>query len=342
MKRPTFRPHDQIYSEAEDGRRFDVAYFAMLVFGCLIALLGLLLNSPAVIIGAMLISPLMGPLLGCGLALSLADSHIGTKSARNLALSILETVLIAIVATWLSPLRELTPEIVARTNPNLMDLLIAVFSGCAGTLAFASRRGAVTILPGVAIATAIMPPLAAVGYGISTRQWGIAGGAAMLFLTNLTAIVLSSAVVFLAIGFRPRQNFAGRETGVVRYRLVIATAVLVALAVPLFRTLQIAAYQANLKSKISKSLTNILQQNDHARPDTVKTSFDGDVPQVNAVIATPRYIGPDEIENIKASLSRQVGSDVLLDIQQVQLATKPEPRRNDYVGGGVVKPVKAV
>ena len=97
----------------------------MLIFACLIALMGLLLNSPAVIIGAMLISPLMGPILACGLALTIAEWSLGKKSVRNLVLSVVEVVLIATIATHLSPLREATPEILARTNPNLMDLLIA-------------------------------------------------------------------------------------------------------------------------------------------------------------------------------------------------------------------------
>ena len=113
------------------GRQFDAVYFAMMIFACLIALMGLLLNSPAVIIGAMLISPLMGPILACGLALTTAEWSLGKKSVRNLVLSVVEVVLIATIATHLSPLREATPEILARTNPNLMDLLIAFFSGLA-------------------------------------------------------------------------------------------------------------------------------------------------------------------------------------------------------------------
>src|SRR5205823_14019337 len=121
---------------------------------CLISLMGLLLNSPAVIIGAMLISPLMGPILACGLALTTAEWPLGKKAARNLLLSIVEVVVVATVATYVSPLRGTTPEILARTNPNLTDLLIAFFSGLAGTIALASRKTVFTILPGVAIATA--------------------------------------------------------------------------------------------------------------------------------------------------------------------------------------------
>jgi uncharacterized hydrophobic protein (TIGR00271 family) len=127
-----FKSTDVIYQEAYEGRQFDAVYFAMMVFACLIALMGLLLNSPAVIIGAMLISPLMGPILACGLALTTSEWSLGKKAGRNLVMSIAEVILIAMIATHLSPLREPTAEILARTNPNLMDLLIAFFSGVAG------------------------------------------------------------------------------------------------------------------------------------------------------------------------------------------------------------------
>ena len=236
--RELFRPTAEINKEADESRQFDVVCFAMLVLSSLIALLGLLLNSPAAVIGAMLISPLMRPILACGLALTAGDWDIGKKAARNVALSVAEAIVITALATHLSPLREVTPEIMARTNPNLMDLLIALFSGVAGTLALASRKTAMTILPGVAIATALIPPLATIGYGIGTAQWPIASGALMLFLTNFAAIVLSAGLVFLLIGVRPQSAVADRRHFIARYRIAIAVLVLLGLSVPLMRTLE--------------------------------------------------------------------------------------------------------
>ena len=255
MKRPfqtlqaLFRPQQEIYQEASEGRQFHAVYLLMLVLACLIALLGLLLNSPAVIIGAMLISPLMGPILSCALALSLADWTLGKKATRNVVLSVAETLLIAIMATALSPLKDTTPEILARTHPNLMDLLVAFFSGTAGTLAFCSRSGgALTILPGVAIATALMPPLATSGYGISTGQWEVARGSFMLFFTNFTAIVISADLVFFMAGFRPRRVRTGNHYPTfLRYRVLAAGTTLALISVPLVRTLGRASEQASAK-----------------------------------------------------------------------------------------------
>ena len=251
----------------------------------------------------MLISPLMGPILACGLALTAADWDIGKKAARNVALSVAEAIVIAVLATRLSPLREATPEILARTNPNLMDLLIAFFSGIAGTLALASRKTAMTILPGVAIATALIPPLATVGYGIGTAQWPIASGALMLFLTNFAAIVLSAGLVFLLIGVRPQSAVADRQHFIARYRIAIAVLVLLGLSVPLMRTLRSAAQQAQLRTEVSNLLRRRLPKSEDRQLDTVKLQIAKDHVAVAAIVQTSRFIEPQEVQALQSELT---------------------------------------
>lgn len=338
--RELFRPATEIHQDADESRQFDVVYFAMLVLSCLIALLGLLLNSPAVIIGAMLISPLMGPILACGLALTAADWDIGKKAARNVALSVAEAIVIAVLATRLSPLREATPEILARTNPNLMDLLIAFFSGIAGTLALASRKTAMTILPGVAIATALIPPLATVGYGIGTVQWPIASGALMLFLTNFAAIVLSAGLVFLLIGVRPQSAVADRRHFIARYRIAIAVLVVLGLSVPLMRTLRSAAQQAQLRTEVSNLLRRRLPKSADRQLGTVKLQIAQDHVAIAAIVQTSRFIEPQEVQALQGELTTLIGRPVRLELQQLQLARKERAspvEGKDYLGGGVVQ-----
>ena len=325
--RELFRPAVEIHQEADESRRFDVVYFAMLVLSSLIALLGLLLNSPAVIIGAMLISPLMGPILSCGLALTAADWNIGKKAARNVALSVAEAIVITVLATWLSPLREVTPEIMARTNPNLMDLLIALFSGIAGTLALASRKTAMTILPGVAIATALIPPLATVGYGIGTAQWPIASGALMLFLTNFAAIVLSAGLVFLLIGVRPQSAVADRQHFIARYRIAIAVLLLLGLSVPLMRTLRSAAQEVHLRTEISNLLRKRLSKPEGRQLDSVKLQIAKGHVAVAAIVQTSRFIEPKEVQKLQSELTSLIGRPVRLELQQLQLAKKEKRAR---------------
>jgi uncharacterized hydrophobic protein (TIGR00271 family) len=337
-----FRPRREIYEDCYEGRQFDAMYFAMLVCSCLIALLGLLLNSPAVIIGAMLISPLMGPILACGLAVTMADWLLAKKSGRNLLFSVGETLAIAAIAAYLSPLKDLTPEILARTNPNLMDLLIAFFSGVAGTLALASRRQAFTILPGVAIATAVMPPLATVGYGISTGQWGVARGAFMLFFTNFTAIVFSAGLVFLLIGFRPRLQPADpNRRFLVRYRIVVAALAVVVLAVPLMRTLIQAANQARLRKEIRSELNAGLEPTGRR---LVSLDFQASPKgvTVDAYVETAQFIGRAEVQNLEHALSQRLSRSVQLHLQQVQLAREEIPvkqpdKQKDFLSGGNIR-----
>ena len=338
-----FRPTAEIYEGVVEGRQFDTLYFSMLVFGCLIALLGLLLNSPAVIIGAMLISPLMGPILSCGLALTLADGVLARKAGRNLGLSILETILIAILATWMSPLKDVTPEILARTNPNLMDLLIAFFSGAAGTLALCSRRAGFTIVPGVAIATAVMPPIAVVGYGVSTSQWSVASGAFMLFVTNLAAIIVSADLVFLAVGLQ-RSRTAVERTAPwwVRHRMAISWTILAVLSVPLVKTLVRAADQNRTRGQVRAELTKQLNHPGERKLEEVTVRIDRNRVLADAVVQTADMISPDEEKRLEADLSQRLGREVLLQLDQLQMAHAAPPIAKalaaDYVAGGKIRP----
>lgn len=187
----------------------DVSYWLQVLFSAGIATLGLVLNSPAVIIGAMLISPLMGGILANGLAFAVGDLVLGARAIVNLAVSCVVAIGFAVMIIAPIPFKELTPEIAARTQPNALDLFIALFSGALGSIATAKEpKGVVTSIPGVAIAVALMPPLCVVGYGIGiglspdivgTAGFQVARGGSLLFLTNLAAITLMSMLVFLAL-----------------------------------------------------------------------------------------------------------------------------------------------
>ena len=185
----------------------DVSYWLQVLFAAGIATLGLILNSPAVIIGAMLISPLMGPILASGLALAAGDLVLGARAAASLALSCLVAVSFAVLLVTVLPFKEVTAEIAARTQPNTLDLVIALFSGAVGSVATCKEvKGVVTSIPGVAIAVALMPPLCVVGFGLglavsvnAADGLHLAQGGGLLFLTNLVAIIFTAMVVFVAL-----------------------------------------------------------------------------------------------------------------------------------------------
>ncbi|MEO6588375.1 MAG: DUF389 domain-containing protein [Pyrinomonadaceae bacterium] len=185
----------------------DLVYWLQLLFSAGIATLGLVLNSSAVIIGAMLISPLMGPILSAGLALATGDLILGLRSLLNLILSTTIAIGFAVLLVWLLPFKESTPEIQARIIPNTLDLVIALFSGAIGSIAVCREvKGVVTSIPGVAIAVALMPPVCVVGYGIGlalslnvNEGIKVATGGGLLYLTNLVAITFTAMVVFFLL-----------------------------------------------------------------------------------------------------------------------------------------------
>ena len=184
--------------------RFD--FFLLVVLSCSIATLGLITNSAAVIIGAMLLAPLMSPIIGLGLASLSGNRKLLTNSVLALILGAILAILLAILVTLANSvlpivsLQELPQEIIARTRPTPIDLAIAVAGGLAAAYAL-TRPNLSAALPGVAIATALMPPLCTVGIGIALERWDVAGGAALLFITNTVAIAFSSVLVFFLRGF---------------------------------------------------------------------------------------------------------------------------------------------
>lgn len=162
----------------------------ILVFAILIASIGLNVNSAAVIIGAMLISPLMGPIVAVGAGLGVLDLNLVRRSLRNLGFAVGASVLTSTFYFLLSPLDEAHSEILARTTPGIWDVLIALCGGFAGIIATASKeRG--NVVPGVAIATALMPPLCTAGFGLAHANWAYFAGAFYLFLINSVFIALS-------------------------------------------------------------------------------------------------------------------------------------------------------
>jgi uncharacterized hydrophobic protein (TIGR00271 family) len=240
----------------------DATYWAELLFSAGIATLGLTLGSPAVIIGAMLISPLMGPILSAGLALAAGDFVLALRSVTVVVLSSVAAIAFSTALVVLLPFREMTAEIAARTQPNTLDLVIALFSGAVGALAISkSLKGVATSLPGVAIAVALMPPLCVTGYGLGVllmvdRLQGIAvlRGGALLFVTNLVAITFASMLVFLALhidadAVRSRIRSARATTaamvlprqiariGSLPARLILAAIMVAIVFVPLKRSL---------------------------------------------------------------------------------------------------------
>lgn len=214
-------------AEIKKGVEFKGANLWILVFAILIASIGLNVNSTAVIIGAMLISPLMGPIMGIGLGAGTNDFALIQKSFRNLSIAATLSILTSAFYFLITPLHEAQSELLARTTPTLWDVLIAFFGGMVGIIA-GSRKEKSNAVPGVAIATALMPPLCTAGYGLANGNWFYLIGALFLFFINSVFISVSTFLIVRLLNY-PRVKFESksRERKIKSYILVfvILTAV---------------------------------------------------------------------------------------------------------------------
>jgi uncharacterized hydrophobic protein (TIGR00271 family) len=195
-----------------------------LVFAIFIASIGLNVNSTAVIIGAMLISPLMGPIMGLGMGAGIYDFKLINKAAKNLLIATLIGLSASTIYFLISPLNYAQSELLARTSPTIWDVLIAFFGGLAGIVA-ASRRNFNNIIPGVAIATALMPPLCTAGFGIASGQWYYFFGAIYLYLINSVFISISTFLIVRFLKYKP-VAYVNPETATRVKRWVITIAIL--------------------------------------------------------------------------------------------------------------------
>ena len=288
-------------------------YIFMICMSAGIAVLGLLLSSPAVVIGAMLLSPLMNPIVGSGFAFAIGDFRWLRRCGRALLVGSLVAILFCSIVVFLSPLQTVTEEIAARTRPNIFDLLVALFSALAG--AYALIRGKEGTIVGVAIATALMPPLAVVGFGLATLNATVFGGALMLFMTNLIVIALTAALMARIYGFRSTlssKQSLGQFAGIL--------AAFVALAIPLAISLDQIVSETNGARIARGAITDIFPVK--ARVTAIDIDWDSEPVLVSATVLTPEFRTTAN-SDIARRLTRQLGRPVEAVVDQLQVSTNP-------------------
>lgn len=293
--------------EADLSARF----LFMTIMSAGIAILGLIQSSPAVVIGAMLIAPLMGPIIGLGFAMASGDYVWLRKCAKSIAIGSLLAVVFCAVIVFMSPLKTVTAELAARTRPNLFDLVVALFSGMAG--AYALIRGREGAVVGVAIATALMPPLATVGFGLATFNWTVFSGALMLFVTNLVAIALTAAVMARLYGFTTALS---EKQSKLQNLLIVGT--LLALAIPLGLSLRTIAWEAQASRQINSTIADQFDSN--SRVSVVEVAYDASPIRIDATVLTPK-LNPDAEGRAEDRLARRLGKPVDLALTQYQVGT---------------------
>lgn len=301
--------------EVIEKRRAECAlserYLFMTAMSGGIAVLGLLLSSPAVVIGAMLLSPLMDPIMGLGFALAIGDYNWLRQSARSLAWGTVMAVGLTAALVFFSPIQTITAEIAARTQPNLFDLFVALFSALAG--AYAMIRGREGTIVGVAIATALMPPLATVGFGFATWNWTVFSGALLLYVTNLITIALTAWAMARLYGFK--TSLSARQS---LFQNTIVVGVFIALAVPLALSLQQIAFQTNSQRVIREEIEEAFDP--ASEISRLDVDFRANPIVVSSTLYTPTLRPEIEVE-IERGMANRLGRDVELSLTQLQVGT---------------------
>lgn len=299
---------NDIIAGISQGVSFRGANLWVLIFAIFIASLGLNVNSTAVIIGAMLISPLMGPIVGMGLAIGINDFQLLKKSIHNYLIATLISVLTATIYFVLSPLDEAQSELLARTSPTLYDVMIALFGGAAGILAL-STKGKGNVLPGVAIATALMPPLCTAGYGLAMGNIYYFLGAFYLFFINTVFIALSTYLGVHMMGFSKKTYIdKNKNKSMQRY---IAIIVVMTMVPACFMTFNIIR-ESITKSHINKFVKDILDTKG-TRIISYETNKDS---MTLKVVAVGKEISSAELKNAEKMMDKYNISHYHLQIIQ--------------------------
>jgi len=216
-----------------------------------IASIGLNVNSTAVIIGAMLISPLMGPIVGVGLAIGINNLNMLKRSLKSLGTAVFISVVVSTVYFLLTPFGEVQSELIARTRPTLLDVLIAVFGGVALIVARTKKGTIASTIYGVAIATALMPPLCTAGYGLANGNWSFFFGAFYLFIINSVFIILATWLIVKYLRF-PLTSYIdkAKQKKVTRYIWIFTVIIILPSSFTFWRSIQESIFRSNAENFI--------------------------------------------------------------------------------------------
>ena len=191
-----------LFTNLRDESQLSSTFMTLLILATMMATFGLYINSASVIIGAMILAPLMQPIVGVSMGILRQDSSLLLSGAKSIAIGVLAVIVSAVIIALLLPLEQLTSEMNGRLSPTILDMFVAIISGIAAAYAKSNEK-IIGSLAGVAIAVALVPPLAVSGVGLGWGEWGMFSSALLLFVTNLVGIILAASLTFLVLGFSP-------------------------------------------------------------------------------------------------------------------------------------------
>ena len=285
--------------------KFSESFGVLMILSTILAATGLFMSSGPVIIGAMILAPLMAPIIALSMGVVRYEQNMLQTALKTIFWGTATALAVGTFYAWLMPLSTVTPEIAARLNPNLLDLMVAIVSGIAG--AYASARAEVAkSLAGVAIAVALIPPLSVTGIGLGWGDWHIVIGSFLLFLTNLVGITLAAAFTFIVLGYSPVK----RAKKGISYTLVLMGLISIPLVMSFYDLVQ--------KNTLMKDFQQVQWVNGdqtgiEVEVTDVATRFDGSV-RVWVDVTSREDVSAEVLRSIQQKMQTRTGQDVELEI----------------------------
>ena len=309
----TPKERSELLVQLKVGLQARADFYLMVALAAAIAITGLIMNDGSIVLGAMLVSPLMSPIVGiaCGVALGNLDlmRRSGASTFKGMAL----VLGVAIVMTFVLPRVEPTDQILSRTHPGIFDLLAALAAGAAGAYSL-SKKTVAGALPGVAMALSLEPPLATAGYGLSTSQFWIVGGALLLFLTNLAAIVLSGVGVYLLLGMRPSRKERLHVVGKSAASMILIVLILVIpLGLGTLGVVRRGHMRFNLESQFRKEAVRERFELLDVKITEIQDGF-----LIHPTVLAFEEVTPEKIENLRTTLEKETGFPIQLEVTVLQ------------------------
>jgi uncharacterized hydrophobic protein (TIGR00271 family) len=294
---------NQVRSQLLDESKLDMPYLILIISSCMIATFGLLSNSTAVIIGAMLVAPLMLPIRGLAFGALVGDSFLFRTGTVSVVVGTILAVILSCLMGWLTGITNYGSEILARTQPDLLDLGIAVAAGAIGGYSKIQSKVSDTFA-GTAIAVALMPPVCVVGLGLSQGNWILSRGATLLYLTNLLGIALACMMVFLSAGYAPL-----RQAGKPLLAAIILTSLLL---IPLGLSFSRLVQNARIQRSIRDALTNGTVTFQRLELTDLRVNWLEKTPQVLLSVNAQEPVTEKQVKLLESFLEREIGQQFTL------------------------------
>ena len=304
---------EEVVDNIRKGVEFKGTNLWVLIFATFVASLGLNVNSTVAIIGAMLISPLMGPIMGMGLSVGINDFELLKRSLRNFGFMVLASIFTSTLYFFISPLSGAQSELLARTTPTTYDVLIAFFGGLAGIVARSRKDRTSTVIPGVAIATALMPPLCTAGFGLATLQFKYFIGAFYLFFINTVFIAIATFIVVRFLHYSKKEFVdKNREMRVRRSILLIVLVTIIPSVVIGYRIVKRSLFENDVKRYVNTVFqfpkTKVIEHTGIYRPDNGESYVE--------IYLIGEPISDEMIENARLQMPQYNLRDVRLVVRQ--------------------------